>query len=631
MSESFSYYSTGYKISKKIFIFFFFCCLSTIIFSQNKSTKDTTAVKDSAQFYKNLQKFADKRKFTQMLFRSTFKETVIETKVPVKTGKKKGIPTNDNFKRYESRTIRNIRIITIDPFGDIQGDTIAIAKSLFEKAGNKLHVTSRQHTIRNQLLFTKGEPLDSIKLMESERLLRQSLYVKEAKIKAQLVSKQSDSVDILVTIRDLWTIDGNADISPGSNTIQLREKNFIGLGHQLNNTMSFNLNSSGTFRSTGSYIVPNIKHTFITGTVFYNTSDVNTGMGISLDRGFFSPLTKWAGGISTSSNHIRWPYTSADKSTQLFPLVNYAQDVWLGRSFNIGKNKPNAYKDPKILVTGRVYNNQYQQRPPFIYDSLKSNQGSTLYLSSVSYSTRSYYKDINIYQFGRIEDVPEGKLIALIGGVQKREFSSTLLYYGLKLSFGKHIEDWGYLAGNLEHGSFFENGMEEKGVMNGRLYFFNDLLKYRKWSMRQFIDLRFTGGIHRAPGESININGSNGLFGFNSSVVSGKNKMVLNLANVLYLPYKIIGFQFATFLFANFGSVADTQSQLFNTKVYQAYGIGLLVRNEFLVVSTFQFSFGYYPNVPGSGTNIFKFNPFETSALKFSDLYFSKPDLVGYY
>ena len=47
------------------------------------------------------------------------------------------------------------------------------------------------------------------------------------------------------------------------------------------------------------------------------------------------------------------------------------------------------------------------------------------------------------------------------------------------------------------------------------------------------------------------------------------------------------------------GLLGNDNSPFYNSHMYQGYGIGLLVKNELLVISTFQFSFGFYPNVPG--------------------------------
>jgi hypothetical protein len=73
------------------------------------------------------------------------------------------------------------------------------------------------------------------------------------------------------------------------------------------------------------------------------------------------------------------------------------------------------------------------------------------------------------------------------------------------------------------------------------------------WSLRQFIRYRITHGFNWLPHVKVNINEEHGLFGFNSPVLLGNTKMVLNGESVIYLPYTVLGFQFAPILSVGFG------------------------------------------------------------------------------
>jgi hypothetical protein len=614
---------------KTIFLLFIFSFLSFKGFSQDKQP-DPEVKKDSALIYKKIQDFAYRRKFTHWLFRGVFREVKTEVAVVSSKVKVQKIVRPENFIMEQGKAIRSIRIIVIDPLGQIEGDTVAVAHSWAERIGNKSHVRTLRLTIKNQLLFNEGELLDSVKLTESERLLRQDVYLREAKIKLFFTSKKKDSIDVVITVRDLWTFAGSARISQTSNSMEFSEKNFLGLSHQFRNEIHYNAQTAGSFSSAGNYLVPNIHHSFVAATVFYNASAYNKGVGISFDRVFFSPLTRWAGGIALSTNHSLIPYVSPDHALIRIAAQYHAEDFWIGRGFNVHNDKFNVKKDPRILLTSRVYNMQYLKRPSFAYDSLQSNHGRAFYLSSISFSTRNYYQDKDIYGFSKVEDVPEGKLFAIIGGFQKNEFESTRPYYGFKFSYSKHIYPLGYLAMNFEYGSFIHEGKTEKGVVNTGIYFFNDLLKFGRWGIRQLVDFHITSGINRSPLERININGNNGLEGFNSDVLKGYDRGIVTFADVIYLPYKWIGFQFAVVLFASLARIGETNSDLFSGRIYQGYGLGLLLKNEFLVVRNIQFSFGYYPQIPGNGNDIFKYNALKVTDLKYNDLYFSKPEFVGY-
>src|SRR5690606_31996278 len=135
-----------------------------------------------------------------------------------------------------------------------------------------------------------------------------------------------------------------------------------------------------------------------------------------------------------------------------------------------------------------------------------------------------------------------------------------------------------------------------------------------KWDFRQFIYLINTSGLNRDPNDYINLNGRNSesLYGFNSNKVMGTFKTLLKIESIVYTPFNFAGIQLATVLFAGAGKVSSNpfHPAINDNTIYQAYGMGFLIRKENLVVNTIRISLGYYPNIPtGTGMN-YRFNPF---------------------
>ena len=182
----------------------------------------------------------------------------------------------------------------------------------------------------------------------------------------------------------------------------------------------------------------------------------------------------------------------------------------------------------------------------------------------------------------------------------------------------------------MEYGTLVNNGKSEQGVFKGSINYLTDLWNYKRWKMRQFISYQFTSGINRQVNEKINLSGENGILGFNSDSLWGTNRAVLNLSTVIYLPYKLIGFQFAPIFFANFGTLGDTPLSTLQSHIYQSYGLGLLIRNEYLVFNTIQFTFSYYPTIPGRKGSTERINPLTVSVLRFLDYAEGKPDYVHF-
>src|SRR5690606_35799901 len=107
--------------------------------------------------------------------------------------------------------------------------------SWLEKTGNNLHVKSKEGTIRNFLLIEKDRPLDMLQLEESERLLRTQRYIRSVEVIVKPVPNTTDSVDVFVNVLDSWSLIPSVALSTNTNALRLRERNFLGLGHEFNN------------------------------------------------------------------------------------------------------------------------------------------------------------------------------------------------------------------------------------------------------------------------------------------------------------------------------------------------------------------------------------------------------------
>ena len=83
---------------------------------------------------------------------------------------------------FALRTIRSISIYSFEPFGTRITDTVGHPRSFVQKAGNALHMRTLNSVVRNYLLFNEGQPLDLFTVSESERLLRQSQFMRDAVI-----------------------------------------------------------------------------------------------------------------------------------------------------------------------------------------------------------------------------------------------------------------------------------------------------------------------------------------------------------------------------------------------------------------------------------------------------------------
>ena len=107
-------------------------------------------------------------------------------------------------------------------------------KSLYRLA-NRLHVVTRDSVLRQQLLFRSGDQFSRRLMEESERLLRQNVYLYDASIEP--VKHQDGVVDIRVRTRDVWTLMPGISLSRSGGENRSRasisERNLMGRGASL--------------------------------------------------------------------------------------------------------------------------------------------------------------------------------------------------------------------------------------------------------------------------------------------------------------------------------------------------------------------------------------------------------------
>jgi len=98
-----------------------------------------------------------------------------------------------------------------------------------------LHLKTKKFTIRNILLFKKNQPLDSLKLKESERLIRQQRYIRSVVVKPLPIEGSNDSIDVSIRVLDSWSIYPEGSMSTSTGRLRMTSQNFAGLGHYFSN------------------------------------------------------------------------------------------------------------------------------------------------------------------------------------------------------------------------------------------------------------------------------------------------------------------------------------------------------------------------------------------------------------
>ncbi len=169
--------------------------------------------------------------------------------------------------------------------------------SALPRLANRLHVRTRASTIGSLLLFHSGERYSGRALEESERILRTTRYLYDARVLP--VAWHDGQVDVEVRVRDVWTL--NPGLAFGrhggenSSGFQIEELNLLGLGSQLSLGLK-----SGVDRNSTTLLYRDRQLFGSWWGLKLENSDNSDGRAreMDLERPFFSLATHWAAGAS---------------------------------------------------------------------------------------------------------------------------------------------------------------------------------------------------------------------------------------------------------------------------------------------------------------------------------------------
>jgi hypothetical protein len=605
---------------KKIIISFIICFFIQSTYSQNdKTNRDNSSKKDTTGVYSKIRNYSKKNQFTKTIHKLFFKGE--------KSKKKEEITVPIDTTKYNGKIIRRINVVTLDPFGHSILDTTQMPRNWGERTGNRLHLKTKKFAIYNLLLFRKNTPYDSYKVQETERLIRAQRYVTAVKISQKVVSIASDSVDVTIRVLDSWSTIPRFSISSNQFSVGFKEKDFFGTGQQLEYRFT-NRFDDGRNANEVTYTVPNIKNTYIGTTLHYKMDlDNNYIKTINIERLFYSPLTKWAGGIYVGQNFRKDTLQAPDMTYAFQPFKYNFQDLWGGHATKVYEDENEAITN--LVITGRFLNVNYSETPTEVYDPTKFYSDEKLLLSGLGLNRRKFIKDNYIFRNGQTEDVPIGRIYGITFGYQyKNTFWRP--YIGAQFSFGNYYR-LGFLSMNFEAGTFFHQSKTYQTAFLLESNYFTKLFSIGSWKFRQFVNPKMVIGINREDiiGDQLNINEENGLPGFNSAIY-GTNKAVLSLQTQSYAPDELLGFHLNPFFNYSIAVLGSPNNAMGRNKAYSKLTLGVIVSNDYLVFSSFQLSLSYYPTIPFEGDNVFKTNTFETTDYGLQSFELSKPRIVDY-
>ena len=214
------------------------------------------------------------------------------------------------FMPYEGKIIRDIIIRHID-FQRTVYDTTKNIKNTITRLGNKLHTTSKDWVIRDNLFIRENKPVNPYKLADNERHLRDLDFLLDAKLYVIPLKDSPDSVDVVVLTRDVFSLGGTINpANPSKTRLRLYDANFAGWGQRLQFNGLIEPDRHPDFVYEFLYRKNSIAGTFVNASIGYTQLNTGSSYGeeeekayyIRFDRPLVSPYTRYAGGMELSRN-----------------------------------------------------------------------------------------------------------------------------------------------------------------------------------------------------------------------------------------------------------------------------------------------------------------------------------------
>lgn len=537
------------------------------------------------------------------------------------------------FKPYDGKIIRHIYVNRL-PFGISLSDTTRKFMNSMTNLANELHHLTKVKVIYNNLFFKEGQPLKPFLMADNARYLRQLLYVQDADFKISPASPVSDSVDVTVEVKDVFSLGGAVNsLGLKKSNIEFREDNFAGSGNAAVLFGLYDAARSSPFAFGGEYKNRNIKGTFIDGTIGYQ-SFYPTLNGPRDDNYYYLNFVK-----PLENRYMRWTYEldlSYHNTRNRYPADTlyysytrsryYNIEGWIGFNLN-GQDFTTDEESRKLrsLIGIRYITRQFQAVPEK-YESAYNWQYADLrgVLSTLTFYRQNFYKTQYIYGFGRNEDIPEGVLLSFTAGYTVKQ-NRERPFIGFNYQHYQFNQQQNYLSYNLSAEGFLNHKkLEDVNAMAGINYFDHLKLLGSKWKQRFFLDLDIAKQVNTVLNEPLFAYSQFAFPEYGIDKNGGNFRITAKAESAFFSPWTLLSFKFAPFVFGNAGVFSPYASP---TKVLSAVGGGIRTRNESFVFGTIELRGFYFPR-KNSLDESFRFTLSTNVIFKYNSEFVKKPDFI---
>lgn len=537
------------------------------------------------------------------------------------------------YKKYEGLIIRDI-IVDRRPFGIPFSDKNKKFVNKLTQLANYLHHLTKTEVIERNLFFKKNDSIRPFLMADNERFLRQLPYLQDAGFVVVPISPQSDSVDVIVVVKDVFSLGGAiGSLGLQQSQVQMRDDNFAGTGNAAILNALYDSKRKGNFALGGEYVRRNIGGSFIDGNIGYQ-SFFNSFPGPKEENVFYTNLLKplvnrymhltYELDASYHYSSNRYVSDSLYHSDYRFRFSNI--DTWV--AYNLHANRFTIQQEGdklRKLIGLRFISNQFQERPDK-YATLYNWQYADLtgLLATVTFYRQNFIKTQFIYGFGRNEDIPVGLILSLTSGYTLKQNKSRP-FIGFNYQRYQFNNRKNYIGYTLRaEGYLNKKSIEDINLLVAINYFDHLKAMGSKWKQRFFLNLDAAQQVNSILNEPLLLNSKFGLPEYGSNQVGGTLRATAKAESVFFSPWSLAAFHFAPFVFSYLSVFSPYVSK---TKIYSSVGGGIRTRNESFVFGTIELKGFYFPE-KNFRNEKFSFEISTNVIFKYNTQFVQKPDFI---
>lgn len=508
------------------------------------------------------------------------------------------------FLEYEGKIIRKITVEQIG-FDRTVMDTTKKIRTFFAKAGNVLHNDTKPWVVRDNLFIREGKPLNPYRVADNERYLRNLDFILDSRIFV-IWDGLSDSVDLLVMTRDVFSINGSFSAnSPTDYDFSIQDANLFGMGQRFMYAGRYESPRSPRYSQEIRYRKVNLFGSFVNATLGYTQMNNSASLGnehentwyFRLDRPLFNPFTRFAGGMELSHNFSKNVYSRPDS---VFGKYDYdIQDFWTGYSF--GQSKlPNSQQENRNrkFIAIRAYQKKLNSFPdvPLPAKDKLLYIDRVSFLSQLTFFKQDFYKTKYVLGFGRTEDIPYGYRVSFTGGWEKengleRPYVSTDLYWN-------HVTEGGtFYTYGAKIGSYWGNKAMEDALIQMNFTRYSKIYPVGKSNVRHLVNVGYTEQFNQKNKFGLDIRNANGLTGFKPDSLYGTKRVTLQTEATVFTSWKVLGFHLAPVFRIDLAFLNQYKEDLLSEhNFFSGFSMALMARNENLIFNTVEARVFYFPH-----------------------------------